>query len=735
MEQEFDTTSNDEESQLSPEELAEQEEERLRKEEEAKQQILKELASAVEHKFEDRRGKRAEKERQWSEATRLYYGSAASYGRGGSTSDEPFASEKRQDRPDFNIVRTKCDIAIAQLISMQFAGGEKNWDLLPEYGESVDSCMAMEETIAAQLRATNFGRQSRKAIEDRVILGVGIMKGPVNTAKVEASYAKDPTTGEWVSQMTSNKKPSYVRVNPWYAFPDPNTSDPCSLEDFIELHPLSRTELAKYAKHPGFFAETISELLKEEPLSGTLNVYEQAARGRQSHTQGIKGKYMVLEYHGPVTSEQLASVGIAPAYDSVDGVTYYAEVWVCQGKVLRVELQNIESFEIPYHLCPYKEDPTSVLGTGLPLLVRDQQRVITQAWHMVLDNSSASSGPQVVIQRGLVEPADNNWEMRPRKVWYLNDLSARVQDAFQFFVTPNVTPDLMTVLNAAKAFSEEESGVPLLMAGLQSPQVATDSATGYGLMQQASTTLLDLLNEMWDDLINEKAICRTYRWNMQYNPDPGIKGNYKVDVRSSSDFRNKQLYIRDMEKLSLEANQNPEMTKHVNIGELTRARLSMMHLPSSKIVRTPEEVAAYEQQMAQNQQPSPEVLKYNIEVDRNAIEKDRLRLEEDRLQFEKQQAQQREQWENEERLANTYARITEAQAQVLKSQNEKDIAVLGLAQRNEQFLARVQADKDMTRQRNETMVFLEGLKATQKKRDQLLTQEELDIKREKGTGI
>jgi hypothetical protein len=369
------------------------------------------------------------------------------------------------------------------------------------------------------------------------------------------------------------------------------------------------------------------------------------------------------------------------------------------------------------------------------MLVRDQQRVITQSWHMVLDNSSASSGPQVVIQRGLIEPADGEWELRPRKVWHLTDLSARVQDAFQFFVTPNVTPDLMNVLNAAKAFAEEESGVPLLMAGLQSPTVVTDSATGLGMQQQASTTLLDLLNEMWDDLMNEKAIHRTYQWNMQYNPRPEIKGNFKIDVRSSSDFRNKQLYIRDMEKLSLEAAQNPEMGKNVDMNELTRARLSMMHLPSSKIVRTAEQVAEVEQQQAQNQQPNPDVLKYNLDLERVKVEKDRLRLEAERLAFEQTQAQQREAWENEERMANTYARIAESEAQVIKSQNEKDTAVLNLAAKNEQFMAKVNADMEIARQRNETQAYLAGIAATQKQRDQFLTQEEMKIKREKGTGI
>ena len=86
-------------------------------------------------------------------------------------------------------------------------------------------------------------------------------------------------------------------------------------------------------------------------------------------------------------------------------------------------------------------------------------------------------------------------------------------------------------------------------------------------------------------------------------------------------------------------------------------------------------------------------------------------------------------------MAAAAARFTEAQAQVVKSQNEKDIAVLNLAAKDEQFRAKVAADVEISRQRNETQVFLAGMANTAKTRDQMLVQEELKVKKEKGTGI
>jgi hypothetical protein len=722
--------------QATPEELEEQARQAAEAERERREALLKDLAATVESKFETRRKNRSGKERQWQESMRLYYGSLAKVGKVGVSPDRPFSKEASADRPDYNIVRTKCDIAIAQLISQQFAGGDKNWDLVPSGEMDAQSCIGMENTMVRQLDKSKYGYESRTAIEDRVILGSAVLKGPVNTSKVKSSYKLDPTSAQWAPVFQSNTEPSYVRVDPWYFYPDDSTNDFCSSEDTIELHPLSKTEMAKYSKHPGFIRDAIIELLKEDPKDYSTSAIEEASALMETSQSYMKNKYMVLEYHGPVTSEQLETLGIVPSYDSVDGKTYYGEVWVCQGKVIRVELANIEDFELPYQVCEYKRDPVSPFGVGLPLLVRDAQRVVTQSWHMVLDNSAISSGPQVVMQKDLIEPVDGDWEMRPRKAWFLTDLSANVNQAFQFFVPPNVSGDLMAVLNAAKQFAEEESGIPLMSAGLQNgTAVTTDSATGLGLLQQASTTLLDLLNEMWDDKVTTRVIKRLYAWNMQYNPDPMIKGNFEIDVKSSSDYRNKQLYIRDMEKLSLEASQNPQTGKYVNLDELLVARLSMMHLPSSRIIRTPEEVAAYEQQMAQAQGPNPELVKLQLEERRLALEEKRAALEELKLEFEFNQAQQREAWEFQERQANTYARVAEAEAQVVASQNEKDVAMLNLAAKDEQFRAKLGTDLEIARMREETKAFLSGQQDNRKQIDQLLTAREQKLKRETGSGI
>src|SRR5690606_7952096 len=108
----------------------------------------------------------------------------------------------------------------------------------------------------------------------------------------------------------------------------------------------------------------------------------------------------------------------------------------------------------------------------------------------------------------------------------------------------------------------------------------------------------------------EKVIRRMYAWNMQYNPKNEIKGNYQIDVRSSSEYKNKQMYIRDLERLSMEVSQNPQLALMINSDELFKARLATMHLPSNRIVRTADEIA--QAQQAASQQPDPAMMELEL---------------------------------------------------------------------------------------------------------------------------
>lgn len=698
--------------------------------------VLNGIANNVEKLFCDRAVKRASKDSEWQRALSLYHSPLVT--RTTWQSDDPFKTQDGRSRPVPNIIRTKCDAAIANGYSMQFSSGERNWDLWPaandDSKESVVSCALMQKEIEAQLDACRYPTAVRRAMSDRVIFGTGVLKGPVNTGKLRQKYVNE--NGVWLPTMASDPSPSIEYVPVYRFYPDMNVaSHEQSMAD-IELHPMTTMELAQLRYHPGFDRDAIEDILSKANKELSAENYNNALQMLDSKIWEspymYKDRYIVLEYHGPISSEQFAEIGMDVPYEAPNN-EYYGEVWVCCGKVIRIELENIEgACETPYAVAVWKSDPTSPFGFGHPLLLADAQRVVTQAYHMILDNASLTSGPQVAMYQNWIQPADGKYSLSPNKVWLLTDPTVKVSDAINFFTPTNVIGNIMPVLELARMFAEEESATTGLATGLQSPQNG-ESATGQLVSMQNGTPILDFMGEEWDDYVTEKNIRRMYAWNMQYNPKDTIKGNYSIDVRSSSEYKNKQVHIRDLERLSMEVTQNPALAAWINVDQLQIARLSLMKLPHSKIVRTPEEYAAAQQAMAQ--QPDPAMIEMQLRMKEVQLAEMKLQLEAGQLQFQIQQQQQREQWEHEEKMAANIARLREADAQVIKASNELEIAHMGLMQKQQSVEIGAQTSLAVENIRAANKAFLEGSKSRERQVDQMLVERELDIKEEKGTGI
>lgn len=713
-------------------ETAEQKRERL--------ELLDQLGKKIEEKFEERAVARLPKESEWDHSLRLYNSPLVS--RDVVSPDDPFRTKNEgKRRPVPNIIRTKCDTAIANCVSMQFAAGEKNWDLFPPANTTdpavTEACRKMEKEIETQLACTKYALQARRAMTERVILGTGVLKGPVNSSKPKVTYEK-LGDGTWVPRVDEAREPVTEFVTLWRFYPDMSVTDFDECQDTIELHPMTPLELSTYRNHPGFDRAAIDRILKGTEVYPALkpDAYNERFSKFTSEIWArspylYKNRYQVLEYHGPVTYDDILKLGLEPTYESPTQ-EYYGEVWVCCGIVIRMELENIEGYyETPYSVSPWKRDPSSPFGFGHPQLLADAQRVVTQSYHMILDNASLTSGPQVAMYRKYIQPADGSYDIGPNKVWLLTDPSVNIEHAIKFFNPTNVISNIMPVLQLARGFAEEESATAAF-AGSQSP-INQDTATGTLTMLHASTTLLDFFSEEWDDQITEKLIRRYYAWNMQYNPKADIKGDYQIDVKSATEYKNKQMYIRDLERLSMETAQNPIMQMMVNMDELTRARLALMHLPSNRIVKNEQEVAQAMQQ-AQNK-PDPAMMELQIKQQEVQIQQAKLQLEQQKLQFEAAQQQQREAWEHEEKMGSNYARAQEAQASVIKARSEYAVAMAQLAAKDQQAMSKLAADSEMKQLAINSEVFLKSMEENRKERENLLFAKELELKNRTGSGI
>jgi hypothetical protein len=239
------------------------------------------------------------------------------------------------------------------------------------------------------------------------------------------------------------------------------------------------------------------------------------------------------------------------------------------------------------------------------------------------------------------------------------------------------------------------------------------------------------MSEAWDFGVTEKIIRWMYDWEMQYNPREDIKGAFGVKIFSSTEYRNKQLYIKDLEKLSMESAQNGAMGKWIKQDGLQRARLSMMHLPSTEIIKTQEEVAAEEQQKG----PDPAMIEAMLREREVAVTENKLKLEFQKLEFEMKQKQERELMDHKERMITAGVRDREAQAQVMAKQYEFYTAMAQLASKENVETAKIMAQLNVKNIEDKTKKFLAGMDLAAKSTDQNLQSREMDIKEKQGSGI
>lgn len=696
--------------------------------------LLDNLGNEIDKKLTDRMGRRSSKEAQFLQAAKLYLGSLAfkSYV---PTENDPFYHKEDRSlnqKPEVNIVRVKCDAAISQTISYQFAAGDKNWDIVPPAVVDVDQedtmqaekaqgkpmrpaevsaykAGLMSAEIEYHLTCSRYAQEARLAMKDRAILGTGIMKGPLNSGKLKKVYTKveapDGTTMR-VPIFTLEKVPQVYRVNPWYFYPDDSVTDIRKAEDSIEVHLLSKTEVKELTQRPDFYADKLQKVLKDDP-----RLYPNSPFNDSTFITGSnnihKGKYVVAEYHGPLTKEMLSTMGLCSC-DEGSMEEQFAEIWCINGVVVKLELSNLEGcVGVPYCVSVWEPDPGSIFGFGIPMLIRDQQRVVNETWKMLLDNAGLSAGPQVVVDTTLITPADGELECTPFKVWYSTEYGTDTSKAITWFTPPNMYEGLANLFQLTKQIADEESSVPLLLSGLTTPTGAGDSATGMALMNQNATSPLFYKSEEWDDGITQPIIQMMYDWEMQFNPKEEIKGTYDIDVRTSTSYLRNTQDMQKLQSLRMEIAQGSPIGEWINNDELAQVTLMGMRLPYKNIVKSPDQVAE-ERANAPEPPPDPAMIKAQADMERVQIEKQRLMLDAKIAQSEAEQAQRLAEIQAQVQFGTNETRQKEAEASVIKAQYDFEAQMAQLASKDEGARAKILADMHGKEMAAQTQLFLAG---------------------------
>lgn len=750
-----------------------------------KQRALDVLGATLEAKFTKYQSKRSSKEQEWVSVLLQYNSNVLTSKEKGKM---PQGGTSRKP-PSANITRSRVDLAISRMRDIQFPlGGDYNFKIramidpeveqqinsteemlppgmqsdpsqqfpadmqnqmmppqpqMPQPGsvgmeaqtfiaEEHEKAFRMETKIRNQLSATKYGKRARSAMRDWALLGTGILKGPCPALTKKKFYNHyEDSEGGIQSELEVDlvDMPAVYCVDPRFFYPDYTALDPEDMEDCFEVHPMSRKQLIELADNPSFMRSRIRELIRMDPDGNRLESSLGLLHGSDSESD-FSTRYLVKEYHGPVPKDTLVMLGEIDHEDEEDDlIQYYGEVWECQGKVIRVSLSPLDGDDsLPYHIAVWAKDDGSLFGHGMAYLMADQQRVVDATWKMLLDNAGLSAGPQIVLNKEAVEPANDKWELESMKIWYMTEYGGDVRSAFQFVDIPNNQQSLMNVIESAMQFADIESQTPMIQAHTE-PQ-ANVPAMNMGMVMTEANVHQRELSQHWDDNMTIPLVTRLVHYNIQYSSDGGIKGDFQVDVGGATERIDNQILAQDIERILATASQDPSYQMQIKPEEAFRRWVAATRA-GPELLRTKEEVEKFmaeQEAAAQNAPPDPETIRAQAVMQREEARAAELQAKQ-QLESQKMQLdQQKHYMDMQMQIMQMKMKRAELMMRAREKELDLQIAMLQAEGKKELDIAKIQAQLQDSRENRSLQEYLKEL-------DYEKFERELEVKRTEGTGI
>jgi len=578
-----------------------------------------------------------------------------------------------------NITRNKCNAAEARLIDLAAPTDTRHWGIKPtpipelarmdmdapaqqngqpivdQQGQQVSNrdivadinekakkqAGLMETAISDQLIEAGFNGQIRDIIHDAVRLGTGIIKAPIVVGRQRKSWEEVDGSGVYELGTAEDLRPATEAVSCWNFFPDMRAVTIDEAEYTFERKFLTRKMLRNLATRPGYIVEQISELLKEDPIAISIS---------ETHTDEMRNisgvdmaaednRYELWEYHGEISFDDLVAAGAINEEEEENPLEVYSGiVEFCGSRVIRALINPMDSGDNIYSVFCWEEDNSSIFGYGVPYLMRNSQKVINASWRMLMDNAGLSVGGQVIIDRNKVTPADGRWELSARKIWFHEDkLGGRVHDAFNITEIESHQQELSAIFDMARQFADEETNLPLIAQGEQTSNI-TDTAKGMAILMSSADVVMRKTVKSLDDNVYKPLITRFYDWNMQYNPDDSIKGDYEVDARGSDAMMEQAAQESGLMEMANLAG-SPAYAPLMKFREMLVRIAKGKKLNPDEIIKTEDEL----KQEAQNRQPQVDpVLQAQIQLDQQRLQLDQMIAQSDAQLKQQELADKRE---------------------------------------------------------------------------------------------
>ena len=437
----------------------------------------------------------------------------------------------------------------------------------------------MEKQIMDQLQESNASKQLRSTAFEMALFGTGVMKGPF---AVDKEYPNWDDEGNYSPVFKTVPSTSHVSV--WNFFPDPDAANMDEAQYVIERHKMSRTQLRALKKRPYFRSKVIDEVIVAGE-SYTKKYWEDDLSD-YAPEHGID-RFEVLEYWGTCDVDMLEENDVDIPKELKQFDELQANIWISNGKLIRMVLNPFKPATIPYMAAPYELNPYSFFGVGLAENMDDTQTLMNGFMRMSVDNAVLSGNLLIEVDETNLVPGQD-LSVYPGKV-FRRQGGAPGQAIFGTKF-PNVSNENLQLFDKARQLADESTGFPSFAHGQTGVQGVGRTASGISMLMNAAAGSIKTVIKNVDDYLLKPLGDGMFRFNMQFNFNKDIKGDLEVVARGTESLMANE--VRSQRLMSfLQVASNPALAPFAKFPYIIREIAKSMELDPEKVTNNMDEAA------------------------------------------------------------------------------------------------------------------------------------------------
>jgi len=451
----------------------------------------------------------------------------------------------------------------------------------------------MEKKIHDQLNESGASKHLRSMAFEMALLGTGVMKGPFAVDKEYPNWED----GEYDPLIKT--VPSTNHVSVWNFYPDPEAASMDDAEYVVERHKMSRNQLRALRGRPYFIDDSI-QMAIDKGADYVRKHWEMKMEDDDSHPSETE-RWEVLEFWGFVDTDLLEENGIKIPRELRKLAEVNANIWVCNGEIIRCVLNPFKPTRIPYYAVPYEHNPYSFFGVGIAENMDDTQTLMNGFMRMAVDNAVLSGNLLIEIDETNLVPGQD-LSVYPGKV-FRRQGGAPGQGIFGTKF-PNVAAENMQLFDKARVLADESTGFPSFAHGQTGVSGVGRTASGISMLMSAANGSIRSVVKNVDDYLLAPMGRAFFAFNMQFDYDEGIKGDLEVIANGTESLMANEVRSQRLMQF-LGVVQNPALAPFAKMDYIIREIAKSMDLDPNKVTNSMQDAAIQAEILKGFQQPAP----------------------------------------------------------------------------------------------------------------------------------